>query len=249
MKFRHYLLAASGINPKNTRQDLNSLNAQSYASSNVVPADWDPDNSKYVMQLQQQSTLKMIEEGIAPAHRNFDEYLEESIDINWEAQRRKIQDHFGLLPKGTDMNDVTNGTGGGSFGKSTRRARGSNNDRPAQSMAGRSVFGKSGMQKSVIGTPSVGPNNASMFVDVAEKSSSAAAAPNDRFLRDKQNNFAEKVQALNGQRLQEESYPLLQEFLKVESRPTADVSMGMIYLRRANAKRSLLHSSKMHTLH
>ena len=227
---RHYLLAASGVNPKNTRRDLHSLNAQAYNGSSVQqPVDWDPDNGKYVTQLQQQSTLKMIEEGIARAHRNFDAYLEESIDINWEAQRRKIQHHFGLLPKATDTDDLGDSIGRGSFGKSTRRGHGLNNDRSRQGSASRSIFGRSGMQKSVIGTPSVGPGNASIFVDVAEKSGTAPVAQDERFLRERQNRFAEKVQRLNGARLQESSYPILQEFLKVESQPTVDVSMSTTY--------------------
>ena len=226
---RHYLLAASGVNPKNTRRDLNSLNAQSSASNLQQPVDWDPDNSKYINQLQQQSTLKMIEEGIARAHRNFDAYLEESIDINWEAQRRKIQDHFGLLPKGAETNDFGDSTGRGSFGRSTRRGRGLKNDRSGQATGSRSIFGKSGMQRSVIGTPSVGPGNASIFVDVAEKSGAAPVVQDERFLRERQNKFAEKVQRLNGAQLQETSCPVLQEFLAVESQPTAEVSMSVAY--------------------
>lgn len=216
----HYLLAASGVNPGTTRRDLDSLDVRPPTSRSLqqVP-DWDPDTHKHVEQLEQQSTLKMISEGLERAQRNFDAYLEEHVDINWELQRKKIYEHFGLMPKGgIAADDLAGNVGGkGAFGKSSRRGRSANKPQ-GQSALGRSIFGQSGLQKSVIGTPGVGSGNATLFADVAEKN--AAAAPtvqDDRFLRDKQRKFAEKVQNLNRARLDENPYPVLQEFKNVET--------------------------------
>ena len=194
--------------------------------ANTTP-EWDPDSHKYVEQLQQQLTLKMITEGIERAHRNFDAYLEEHVDINWEAQRKKVYEHFGLTPRDTnrDPGSATNATPGekGTFGRSSRRGRATNKDRSGQSTLGRSAFGQSGMQKSVIGTPAVGAGNMQVFGDDTEKT--AAVPPQeDRFSREKQGRFAEKVQQLNEARLQEIFYPILQEFLDVEGFPCGDVS-------------------------
>jgi len=216
----HYLLAASGVNPGATRRDLDSLAEQPPPIASLQqPPGWDPDTHKYVEQLQQQSTLKMISESLERAQRNFDAYLEEHVDINWELQRKKIYEHFGLMPSG-DMSkdDIAGEAGGkGAFGRSTRR--GKTTKHPGQSTLNRSIFGQSALQKSVIGTPGVGMGNATLFADVAEKNALPLVAQDDRFLREKQRGFAEKVQSLNRARLDEIPYPVLKNFKGVESQP------------------------------
>lgn len=220
------------MNPGTTRRDLDLLNAQPLMQTNQqLSTGWDPDTGKYVAQLQQQSTLKMIAEGVERAHRNFDAFLAENVDINWELQRKKIYEHFGLKPKVADKLDESNfvNTGGNasfeksSFGKSTRRERPANAGKDKQGTLRRSIFGKSSLQKSVIGTPGVGSPNSTLFADLAEKSESPIKALDDRFMREKQTRLATTVQRLNQARLQESPYPILQEFLGVESQPGAEV--------------------------
>ena len=198
-----------------------------------APSDWDPDSHRYVEQLQQQSTLKMIEEGIARAHRNFDAYLEENVDINWDVQRKKIFEHFGLVPKGLDdASDSTPG-GTGSFGRSTRRGRKGRTDVQGKGTPTRSVFGNSGMQKSVIGTPGVGAGNATLFADVTEKKGPQPPVQEDRFTREKQGKFAERVQRLNHARLEGRVFPIFQELASVESQPGAEAPSQLIDAYRA----------------
>ena len=227
----HYLLAASGVNPGTTLRDLKSLNNQPSAANNLQPSTgWDPDTSKYINQMQQQSTLQMISEGIERAHRNFDAYLEETVDINWELQRKKIYEHFGLMSRGNDrldgFADINNPVGSGSFGKSTRRARSTHAGQSGQSTLSRSIFGKSGIQKSVIGTPGVGSGNTTLFAQEAERNGTGSTIQDNRFLQDKQLRFAEKVQKLNFARMQGNDYPILQEFSSVESQPGGEVGFA-----------------------
>ncbi|MCJ1415720.1 hypothetical protein MMC32_002052 [Xylographa parallela] len=234
----HYLLAASGVNPGAAIRDLKSLNPQGSLSYDAqARPGWDPDSHKYVEQLQQQSTLKMISEGISRAQRNFDAYLEENIDINWDIQRKRIYEHFGLTPRNLDMlPDPTNSSVAGpqgSFGRSTRGGRGGRSDRSKQGTLNRTVFGRSGMQKSVIGTPGVGPGTATVFGEAAEKSSQSTPLQYDQTLRERQEKFAEKVQALNGSRLREIPYPVLQEFASVEAQAGGDSPSQLIDAYRA----------------
>ncbi|KAL8718551.1 MAG: hypothetical protein Q9225_004323 [Loekoesia sp. 1 TL-2023] len=220
----HYLLAASGVNPGTTRRDLNAFKVSPgvAASDPSLPAEWDPDTNRYMDQMQQQSTLKMIAEGIERAHRNFDAYLDENIDINWEAQRKKIYEHFGLAARGSDRSDAALQSMSpgvkGSFGRSTRRGRTLRDDRSTQSTFGRSIFGQSSLQKSVIGTPDPGHNTPSMFTDVEDRGDQGPLSE-DRFSREKQGRFAEKVQALNRARLQERPYPIFHELKNVQMQP------------------------------
>ncbi len=188
--------------------------------------EWEPDTSKYINQLQQQSTMKMINEGIQRAHKQFDLYLEENVDINWELQRKKIYEHFGLLKASTsfdESNHVSSPAVKGSFGRSTRKGPSVTSERPSQGSLSRSIFGKSGLQKSVIGSP-LGTGSTPLFADIAEKTGSLPTVSIDRFTREKEAKFAEKVQSLNQTRLQETPFPILHQFLDVETQQLGEVS-------------------------
>ncbi|KAL8834578.1 MAG: hypothetical protein Q9176_007397 [Flavoplaca citrina] len=232
----HYLLAASGVNLGTTRRDLDALKVPTASTAAInVPLEWDPDTNRYMDQMQQQSTLKMIAEGIERAHRNFDAYLDENIDINWEAQRRRIYEHFGLASNVSERADAASqiSTGvRGSFGRSTRRGQTTNGDQSKQSMLGRSIFGQSSLQKSVIGTPNTSIKTASLFADVEDRSGQGAIS-DDRFSRDKQTKFAEKVQVLNRARLQEKPHPILHEFKEVQIQPGGESPSQLIDAYRA----------------
>ena len=213
----HYLLAASGVNPGTTRSDLESLGFQNPTSLKIQqPSDHNLDTHRYVEQLQEQSTLRMISEGLEQAQRNFDAHLEENVDINWELQRKKIYEHFGLTPKGLSDTDIDTDFSGikGAFGRSGRRGRFTK--QLGHSILKTSLFGQAGSEKSVIGTPRKEYDSTSLFTDVADSHSTRIPALDYRFLREKQRKFADKVQTLNQARLSKTSYPILQEFKSVE---------------------------------
>ncbi|KAL8988715.1 MAG: hypothetical protein Q9177_002259, partial [Variospora cf. flavescens] len=232
----YYLLAASGVNPGNTRRDLDAFKVQPGVSTRdlQLPLEWDPDTDRYMDQMQQQSTLKMIAEGIERAHRNFDAYLDENIDINWEAQRKKIYEHFGLAARGGDRSQAASQPlsprAEGSFGRSTRRGRTLKGDQSTQVPFGRSIFGQSSLQKSVIGTPNAGHKSVSLFTDVEDQSGQGTVSEN-RFSREKQSKFAQKIQALNRARLQEKPYPIFHELrnVQVQLGGEAPVQLGDAY--------------------
>jgi nuclear pore complex protein Nup93 len=220
-------LAASGVNPASAIRDLHALEFESSTpNAQAQGAGWDPDTNKYVAQLQQQSTMKMIAEGIERAHRNFDAFLEENVDIDWEVQRKKIYEHFGLASKGVDSPDdgphVASPGGKGAFGKTARKGRGTNVNDGGKSTVNRSGFGNSSLQKSVIGTARQKNPNASPFADVAEKNG-ASTKTESRFLQDKQAKYADSVQKLNQERMRESIYPILHEFSTVEGQPGDEV--------------------------
>ena len=76
----------------------------------------------------------------------------------------------------------------------------------------------------MIGSPSSSASNPPLFADVAERHGASPTQPIDRFTREKEGKFAEKVQRLNQSRLQEAPFPILHEFLEVESQQIGDVS-------------------------
>jgi nuclear pore complex protein Nup93 len=227
----HYLLAGSGVDPSATARELRFFESQTATlekpASAAVP---DTDVESYLANLQTQTTLGMIADGLARSVRDFDAFLDDNVTMEWDAQRKRVYEHFGIKPKDNLAASARGGSFGGAqselqsgFGRSARRGKG-------QSLAGSkgpgtpgaSTFGRSNLQRSVIGTPApIGSSQQNLFADVEKKTeatgSNTTAGPADRFVREKQRKFIEKVQSLNVSRLRGEAYPVIQEFADVEA--------------------------------
>lgn len=225
---RHYLLAASGVNTGAALRDLNSFSADAATKApapDATTTSFDTDLDAYVEGIYKQSTLNLIEQGLEQAKRDFDTFLEENVQMEWDSQRRRIYEHFGLVKKGEDLNATAVGASvaathtKGAFGRSTRRGKGL-----GASTANGMSFGASGMSKSVLGTPSMRGSRQTLFSDVAERAPSGGMqpAPEDRMQRDKQEKYRGKIKDLNEKRLQETVYPILEEFSKVEMEPSIE---------------------------
>ncbi|KAJ6121455.1 Nuclear pore protein (Nic96) [Penicillium capsulatum] len=202
----HYLLSASGITPGQALRDLRTLDPQVTAASTREPDSFDPDNQKFLRNMQQRGRQVMIEESLARAQKDFDTFLEDKVDMDWEDQRRKIFKHFGLSQADDQGAGNFKSTSRGAFGRSGRQSK----------QAG-GVLGRSALEKSVIGTPGAGLASRQLFEDPTERAEGHAAPPsNIRFFREKMGNYAPKVQELNVARLQDQAYPILHQFSEVE---------------------------------
>ncbi|KAL5044426.1 hypothetical protein BDW71DRAFT_185946 [Aspergillus fruticulosus] len=225
----HYLLAASGVSPGHALRDLKALEPQASISvPSKEPDSFDPDNQKYLRNIQQRGRQAMVAESLARAQRDFDSFMEEKVDLDWEEQRHKIFKHFGLSPK-----DDPAGVPEPSFGRSTRQ---SNQFGPASTygISRRSVFGRSGFEKSVIGNPGTGKSSHQLFDDPMERTDGSGSQALDlRFLREKMGYYADKVQSLNSARLQARSFPILHEFSEVEKHAGGDIPRQLYDAYRA----------------
>lgn len=216
----HYLLAASGIEPGSAVRDLGSLGFQSRIDrSTHAGPQGEVDVETYLSNLQNKTTLSMIADGLERSVRDFDAFLEDNVTMEWEAQRRRIYQHFGITPKQTTGTD--DGRESGGFGGKSRR-KGTGALSPSRSTVRGSVFGRSGMGKSVIGTPSRIGSHPSQFSDVTaangDGSLSAGGGVDERFLRDKQLKLADKIHNLNDARQQGSAYPILAELADVAAK-------------------------------
>ncbi|POS86609.1 hypothetical protein EPUL_001634, partial [Erysiphe pulchra] len=217
----HYLLAASGIKPGEAIRDLNKLaTVAGYTDRPATQEVPTTDIETYLTNLQTQTTLSMIQDGLARSTRDFDNFLEENVIMEWDEQKKRIYEHFGIRPKEAR----TSGPGGeggmdvkGGFGRSKR-------SKPiglagSRIRSGESVLGRSHLQKSVIGAPNpIGSVNYPVFPDVEkvmEMNNIVSVGPHDRLQRDKQSKYAEKVTALNFARLHKSPYPICSEFKSV----------------------------------
>lgn len=217
----HYLLAASGIDPGSAVRDLGSLGFQSSRidrSAHTGPQG-EVDVETYLSNLQNKTTLSMIADGLERSVRDFDAFLEDNVTMEWEAQRRRIYQHFGITPKQTAVND--DGRESGGFGGRSRR-KGQRPSSPGRSTARGSVYGRSALGKSVIGTPSKIGSHPSQFSDVTAANGDGplndGGVGDERFLRDKQLKLADKIHNLNDARQQGSAYPILKELADVAAK-------------------------------
>ncbi|KAM0282814.1 hypothetical protein ACHAQH_002818 [Verticillium albo-atrum] len=219
----HYLLAASGVDPTLAAKDLGSLDLQTgrvERSSGYAPAEMDVET--YLANLQSKTTLSMIADGLERSARDFDNFLEDNVTMEWDAQRKRIYEHFGIKPREESVGSTPrrDSVGQGGFGRSRR----SKNTQAGNRANRQSVLGKSNLQRSVIGTPSrIGTHYQSEFSDVERSGDSGGLAAggitsDDRSLREKQNKLAEKIRGLNSARLIAHPYPILAALADVEQK-------------------------------
>jgi nuclear pore complex protein Nup93 len=145
--------------------------------------------------------------------KDFDTFLEEKINLDWNEQRQRICEHFGLVPKED---------------KGLGDSRAAGGPRPSESAFGsrgrRSVFGRSALEKSVIGSPSTGLGSSRFFSGSPGRNDSVPMeAADTRFIREKIGYFATRVQHLNEARLRKQAFPILHEFAEVEGVASTDV--------------------------
>ena len=204
-----------------TLRDLNQFSSQAGYGANVSAQNvFDSDVDGYISNLHSQSTLALIQEGLEQSKRDFDTFLEDNVQIEWDKQRQKIYEHFGLGRQSEEMaasQSTFGSTARGAFGRSTRKGR-SMGPRSAAAN-GASTFGASTGGPPVIGHSQSILNGR----DSSEKSAfGGQSGPQDRHVRDKQEKFMEQVKNLNEERQREASFSVLHAFSNVESETAAD---------------------------
>ncbi|KAK2737115.1 hypothetical protein FQN57_000454 [Myotisia sp. PD_48] len=215
-------LSASGISPRRVIHDLKPFDVQPTTTAPISdPGAFDPDNQKFLRKVQQRGREAMIAESLARVRRDFDTFLEDKVNINWDEQRQKIYEHFGLVSRDDLQAGGLNATTGGRGFQASSTVRGKPVD-PLANGGRRSVFGRSGLSKSIIGS-SNGRNGASIFGDSTRAGPTSTQISDTRFLREKTDQFGIKVQMLNEARLQEKSFPVLYEFARTEKLAGSDV--------------------------
>ncbi|KAI1269815.1 Nup93/Nic96-domain-containing protein [Xylariaceae sp. FL1019] len=204
-----YMLAASGVDPGAAVKDLkffSTHNASRIDRPTSAPANNEIDVEAYLANLQSKTTLSMIADGLERSARDFDNFLEDNMTTEWEAQRRRIYEHFGIKTRDEGSPEVNRETTGG-FGRSRRNPK-------ASRSAAASVKGSTLGRK--IGSHQV------EFKDVEDATGTPVAAEthasvDDRFVREKQVKLAERIRNLNLSRLDKTPYPILHELAQVES--------------------------------
>ena len=221
---RHYLLSASGVKMGSTLRDLNQFSSQGgLAAPGQAQNLFDNDVDGYISNLHSQSTLALIQQGLEQSKRDFDTFLEDNVQIEWDKQRQRIYEHFGLGRQSEDMaasQSAFGSTARGAFGRATAR-KGRSMGPNSASVNGRSTFGAS-----AAGPPVLGASQSVLGGrDASDKSvMGGQVGPQDRYARDKQEKFMVEVKKLNESRLREDSFSVLHAFSDVEKAASTEYS-------------------------
>ncbi|KFA78480.1 hypothetical protein S40288_08671 [Stachybotrys chartarum IBT 40288] len=229
----HYLLAASGVDPSTAAKDLGMLDVKGGRTernlSGYTPTEVDVET--YLSNLQTKTTLSMIADSLERSVRDFDNFLEDHVSMEWEAQRKRVYQHFGIKPR-EDVAGPRESQGG--FGRSRRSKAQGGTPRTGRD----SMLGKSTLQRSVIGTPSRIGTHQPEFTDVDRPSDAAGtpkpwASAEDRPLRERQAKLAEKIRDLNAARLAKSPYPILSKLAEVENKSSEPHAPHIVEAYRA----------------
>ncbi|KAI9695263.1 MAG: hypothetical protein M1820_008782 [Bogoriella megaspora] len=231
---RHYLLAGSGVPAASALRDLNTFSAQTGVPT--VESIHDTNIEGYVNDLQARSTLDLIAEGLEDAKRDFDNFLEENVQMEWDAQRRRIYEHFGLAKPDESGDDAVAGASRASFRETGSFARSARKSKGFGATAQMS-FGRSSMAKSILGpAPINGDNRGSVFNDAADKGAAGGTGYEARYDRERQEKYAQKVRELNSARLEEILYPVAKHFQEVEAQIGSEYSGQFVAAYQAIAQ-------------
>ncbi|KAL5115759.1 nuclear pore complex subunit [Pleosporales sp. CAS-2024a] len=228
----HYLLSASGVKMGSTLRDLNHFSTQAGIGANGTAQNlFDSDVDGYISNLHSQSTLSLIQEGLEQSKRDFDAFLEENVQIEWDKQRQRIYEHFGLGRQSEDMaasQSHFGSTARGAFGRSARKGHSVGpKGTPAN---GASTLGASVGRASVIG-------NGQSVLNGRESHGASALGTQvgmrDRYERDKQEKFMDEVKKLNDARQREAPFSVLHAFAEVERTAGTEHSDHFVQAYRA----------------
>lgn len=216
----HYLLAGSGVAPGRSFRGFMATEDDAVPEASAVTSDHVFETEVYTRNLQAKGRDAVIRENMEKVYREVDAYIEQTLGVDFEDQKQRIMKHFGLISDDEDLG-ATGQTS--SFGNTTTRGQGlTGTSQPA-----RSVFGRSGLNKSIIGNAGSTNGTSSFFKSstVPTQSGSLLRGQTARDLRDKERLFVEQVENFNNARLPPRNkapFPIMERFGEVEANAGGD---------------------------
>ncbi|KAK6341662.1 hypothetical protein TWF696_008731 [Orbilia brochopaga] len=201
----HYLLQAAGVNSEQALKELESVDfsfdeAPTRATVRDVQVDTDIDG--FLRNRKEQSISKAIDEGIRRTTIEFESHLLSNLNIDWDEQRKKIYEHFGLTKPSDGQSNTPFGQS--SFGVSAA-------SRAGASTFGRSRFTQASLGSLVLGVQPKGGNQTMAFEDTVKENQ---GAPMEQMFN-RQVHYARAVQKLNDSRTEAKPPKLIESFSEV----------------------------------
>ena len=150
--------------------------------------------------------MSSIEDGMQRTSRDFDSFVAKNVTMEWDKQKARIFEHFGLFPK-TDIGVMD--AVPGSFGASMygRLVPASKIGKGASTLGSNSVWARS-IGSSILGKPAQASTRGSFFMDVDPEKKMTIS----RQVQTRQQTYVTAVRKLNEARLAGVPFPILKSF-------------------------------------
>lgn len=157
--------------------------------------------------------MSSIEEGMQRISRDFDAFVARNVTNEWDKQKERIFEHFGLYPK--SEGDVL---GAGSFSTSTFSRSVRAGGGPQGNISGSTSVWVRSAATSILGKP-VQAATGFIFTDVDPSRQLSISRP----IQARQQNYAVVVRHLNEARLVGAPFPILHKFEETTANSGGDV--------------------------
>ena len=229
----HYVLAGAGVTPGKAYRDFQAL-ADDSNDQQQPDIDFGEEASRqYMRDLPIKGRETLAREAMDRVYREVDMFIQESLGIDFEAQQKMIMEHFGIVPRTEEPSETgfrNSPAPKGTFGRSGRKTRGLGES------GSRSIFGRSALDRSMIGDPAVANTTSFQGEDRDSQNHTLIRGQTTRDLRDKERLYIEKVEQLSQARLNGASYAVMRNFAQVEEQAGGESPKQLVDAFRALAE-------------
>lgn len=101
----HYLLAGSGLAIQDVELSLNNLKSRQLIEHNVTNRETDGDLDTYLRTKKDENILSSIEQSLTSAAKDFDNFVNQTFNLDWEQRKDEVRENFGIILKKRRGND------------------------------------------------------------------------------------------------------------------------------------------------
>ncbi|BFZ61356.1 nuclear pore complex subunit [Saitoella coloradoensis] len=187
----HLVLAGSGVNPAETKQDLAQIRFPEPIDP-LVPSHVARDVDRHLRYKKEQNITSAIDESIRRTQKDFEAFVARNINLDWEKQKQRVFESIGLATRTGDDKDA---------------------EKPGASVFGKSMgfsMHKRSLSRSVLGKSVLGVFDKEEFQDVGEPRKKPTSGSLTSHLRRQQ--FATVVKHLNDLRLKGTPFGIISAF-------------------------------------
>ncbi|SCU81072.1 LANO_0B01904g1_1 [Lachancea nothofagi CBS 11611] len=103
----HYLLAGSGLAIQDVESSLNTLKSRQLIEQNVPNREAEGDLDTYLRTKKDENILSSIEQSLASAAKDFDNFVNQNFNLDWEQRKEEVRENFGIILKKRRGNETT----------------------------------------------------------------------------------------------------------------------------------------------
>ena len=103
----HYLLAGSGLSIEDVDNSLRNLQSRQLLEQNISTRPMEGEIDTYLRMKKDESILSSIEQLLSTAAKDFDSFVNQNLNLDWEQRKEEVRENFGILVKRKNLGNDT----------------------------------------------------------------------------------------------------------------------------------------------